>query len=603
MGCIRRLDQQMINIIAAGEVIERPASVIKELMENSIDGGARTITVSVEDGGRKLITVTDDGCGMGPEDLDQAFEAHTTSKIFCRDDLRSIATLGFRGEALASIASVARVSAVSRARDADAAFGIEIDCGNKGDVTPCSSDVGTRIQVRDLFYKLPARWKFLKTASTEMGHIAEQFTRIALAHDALTLHLWHNGKQVHRLIHDQAFVQRVSELFPGLELEESGSLLQTETQEKGMSIKAWLGRPEVSRVNNKYQYIFLNRRFIQDRGITHAIREAYRGLMEPNRYPLVFLFIQMPVDAYDVNVHPTKTEVRFYDSQLVHSQVLGCLRETLLGTNLFVQGSIPIQTPSPARPAGAGQRSGQRVAEAVSDFLRHHALRGDTPRLGFPEASAKDSPTGSRPPASLLEGTRTDKAFMGVQRPFIQIHDTYILAETDTGFILIDQHALHEKILFEKLSRAIQSRPLESQRLLIAQRVPCNEKQAGLIEAHRDLFHTLGIRLEPFGPRTYAVEAFPTLLQNVDPEAFIHDIMDLLAGHGGDLDCSQLLNELLNMAACKAAIKAGRKLSNLEIIQLLQDADLAESSSRCPHGRPTTIRFTLEQLNRQFLRT
>ncbi|MHC4387803.1 MAG: DNA mismatch repair endonuclease MutL, partial [Planctomycetota bacterium] len=338
MGQIVVLDQNMVNMIAAGEVIERPASVVKELMENSIDAGATKITVSVEDGGRKLIAVADDGCGMDAEDLAAALEPHATSKIKTTADLKGISTLGFRGEALASIASVAQVRAASRKADSASGNCIEIDCGSKGSVSPCSADVGTTIQVRDLFYKLPARRKFLKTANTEMGHIAEQFTRIALANCKLDMTLTSNGREIHRLVGGQSLRQRIAELFSS---EISENLLDVESREKGLDIHALLGKPAISRTTNKFQYIFLNGRFIRDKFISHAVKEAYRGILEPDRFGVVFLFIQMPYEDYDVNVHPTKIEVRFYNANLVHSQILGCLREKLLGTNLDVDAKLP----------------------------------------------------------------------------------------------------------------------------------------------------------------------------------------------------------------------------------------------------------------------
>ena len=355
MGQIVVLDQNMINMIAAGEVIERPASVVKELMENSIDAGVTKITVSIEDGGRKLISVTDNGRGMDGEDLARAFEPHTTSKIKTSSDLRSISTLGFRGEALASIASVAQVRAVSRARGSAGANCIEIDCGNKAGFNPCSADYGTTIQVRDLFYKLPARRKFLKTANTEMGHITEHFTRIALANNNLDMTLIHNGRELYRLAGEQDIRRRITELFSP---EIAENLIETESDERGLHLFALLGGPGTSRTNNKLQYVFLNGRFIRDKFISHAIREAYRGSLEPDRFPVIFLFIQMPYEDYDVNVHPTKIEVRFYNANLVHSQVLGCLREKLLGTNLETQARFP------AAPGSARLNQREKVARS-----------------------------------------------------------------------------------------------------------------------------------------------------------------------------------------------------------------------------------------------
>jgi len=315
MARIRILEENLINMIAAGEVIERPASVVKELLENSIDAGASKITVAVEDGGRKLIVVTDDGCGMDAADLAVAFKPHATSKIRTSRDLAGIATMGFRGEALASIASVSRLRVVSRRRNAIQANALEIDCGVEQDVKPCAGDYGTTIEIRNLFYKLPARKKFLRTANTEMTHIIEHFTRIALAHRAIDMTLIHNGRQIHRLPGNESLRDRIGQLLSGNIAEE---LLEIDSREKGIGIFALAGTPAIARGSAKFQYVFLNRRFIRDRFISHAIREAYRGLIEQNKYPVVFIFLELPPDAYDVNVHPTKIEVRFQNANLVH---------------------------------------------------------------------------------------------------------------------------------------------------------------------------------------------------------------------------------------------------------------------------------------------
>jgi len=631
MGQIITLDQNMINMIAAGEVIERPASVVKELMENSIDVGATKITVSIEDGGRKLISVTDDGCGMDAEDLAKAFEPHTTSKIRNSDDLHNISTLGFRGEALASIASIAQVKAVSRTKDSAAASCIEIDCGNEGAVRACSADFGTTIQVRDLFYKLPARRKFLKTANTEISHIIEQFTRIALgchfvgdafqksnerkqpnpqsssaASRSLNLALIHNGRELYRLSGNQGLRRRIAELFPILSVGTYEDFIEAESDEKGLHISVLLGTPNCSKTTSKFQYIFLNGRFIRDKFISHAIKEAYRGLVEPDRFPVAFLFIQMPYEDYDVNVHPTKIEVRFYNSNLVYSQVLACLREKLLSTNLEVRAKLPVAASVLAKEiAPAAGRRNQNIADAIAEFLKKHRPAQTSPQAGFtarnyyPAAKsgvsveyAADRPASSGLPQTIAE-----------QRNFIQIHDSFIVAQTEDGFVIIDQHALHERILYEHLCKRIAAGRLESQKLLIPESFELAAGQADVIEEHAELFEKLGIELAPFGPRTMAIQAFPTLLANAAPTDFVQDLIGLLDHKETALNAEKLLDEVLNMAACKGAIKAGQKLSNSEIEQLLADRAYTESASRCPHGRPTTIRFSMTDLEKQFKRT
>jgi DNA mismatch repair protein MutL len=599
MGQIVVLDQNMVNMIAAGEVIERPASVVKELMENSIDAGATKITVSVEDGGRKLIAVADDGCGMDAEDLAAALEPHATSKIKTTADLKGISTLGFRGEALASIASVAQVRAVSRTKNSSGGSCIEIDCGSKDSVSPCSADAGTTIQVRDLFYKLPARRKFLKTANTEMGHIAEQFTRIALANCKLDMTLTSNGREIHRLVGGQSLRQRIAELFSS---EISENLLDVESREKGLDIHALLGKPAISRTTNKFQYIFLNGRFIRDKFISHAVKEAYRGILEPDRFGVVFLFIQMPYEDYDVNVHPTKIEVRFYNANLVHSQILGCLREKLLGTNLDVDAKLPTAsaTGEKTRPSTARDRS-QQIADAMAEFFKKHR-----PAQRQPQQTSKEHGAAMRPSTKETGDSHRwhpEPVSDDGQARFMQIHDSFIVAQTDDGFAIIDQHALHERIIYEDLCRRIGESKLESQKLLIPESFELTDVQVDAIDKNTELFDRLGIELVPFGPKTMAIQAFPALLSEVSPVNFIQDLLDLLADKAGSVDAERLLDEVLNMTACKAAIKAGQKLTVSEIEKLITDKEEAEYGSRCPHGRPTTIRFSISDLEKQFKRT
>jgi len=624
MGRIVVLDQNMVNMIAAGEVIERPASVVKELMENSIDAGATKITVAVEDGGRKLISVADNGPGMDAEDVDMAFEPHSTSKIRTSVDLHSISTLGFRGEALASIASIAQVRAVSRTQDSAGANCIEIDCGDKAAVGPCSGDYGTTIQVRDIFYKLPGRRKFLRTANTEMGHIAEQFTRIALSccsvqpsalqneqqnadttTAGLDLTLMHNGKELYRLPVGQTLAERINALFPMLSDGASNDFIEARSSERGLHIYALLGKPAISRTSNRFQYIFLNGRFIRDKFISHAIREAYRGLLEPNRFGVVFLFITMPFEDYDVNVHPTKSEVRFYNANLVHSQILGAIREKLLGTNLETHARLPVAAGSLAAegPPSAGHRT-QEISDAMADFFKKHRQSHTQRQFGFRREPHWDANRQAASPTIVGESPApATPAIPTTSKTFIQIHDSFIVAQTDDGFVIIDQHALHERIMYEELQKRIRNGKLESQRLLIPQSFDLTEAEAGLIEENADLTEKLGIELVPFGPRAMAIQAFPSLLAKAEPLDFVRDLIDLLDRKDTGPDPQTLLDDVLNMAACKAAIKAGQKLTDSEMEQLLTRRQSTDSASRCPHGRPTTIRFTLKDLEKQFKRT
>jgi len=528
---------------------------------------------------------------MDGEDLARAFEPHTTSKIRTSKDLHGISTLGFRGEALASIASVAQVKAVSRVKDSPGANAIEIDCGNKGSLSPCSADVGTTVQVRDIFYKLPARRKFLRTANTEMGHITEQFTRIALANDDLDFTLIHNGRELYRLASQQSLCRRIAELFPTLSIRISEDLIEAASSEKGLHVLALLGKPGISRTNNRFQYVFLNGRFIRDKFISHAIKEAYRGLLEPNRFPVVFLFIRMPFEDYDVNVHPTKIEVRFYNANLVHSQILGALREKLLGTNLETEAKLPAATHARSGSPRPTLSRDQRIADAMTEFFKKHRPAQHQRPLEF-HATAR----GGMRDVSREKSTPYD-------RKFLQIHDSFIVVQTDDGFVIIDQHALHERMMYEDLCGRIRKSKLESQKLLIPESFEVTDSGADALKANAELIEKLGIELVPFGPRSMAVQAFPTLLGKVPPLDFVQDLMDLLDRKDAGLDAERLLDEVLKMAACKAAIKAGQKLTDSEIEQLLADKQDAGSASRCPHGRPTTIKFSISDLEKQFKRT
>ncbi|MFC1738012.1 DNA mismatch repair endonuclease MutL [Planctomycetota bacterium] len=599
MGRIVTLDSNMVNMIAAGEVIERPASVVKELIENSIDAVATQISISIEDGGRKSIKVTDNSCGMVAEDLAAAFEPHATSKVKIASDLRNISTLGFRGEALASIASVAQVRAVSRTKDSLQGQSIEIDCGNKGRLQPCSSDYGTSIEVRDLFYKLPARRKFLRTANTEMSHITEQFTRMALANRDLDMTLLHNSRELYRLSAAQELRQRIAELFSS---QISESLFETQSDEKGMHIHALLGSPDISRTNNKLQYVFLNGRFIRDKFISHAIKEAYRGHLEPNRFPVVFLFIRMPCEDYDVNVHPTKIEVRFYNANLVHSQILGVLREKLLSTNLDTHVKLPSALP---KGTPAADRT-HKITEAMNEFFKKHRPVQSQNRFSFTSAakSRAFSPPvpADKQTSQISRITELESASMA-EKKFMQIHDSFIIAQTEDGFIIIDQHALHERIIFEQLRMRINKSKLESQKLLIPESFELADSQTHLLETNSELMDKLGIELIPFGPKTYAVQAFPSILANASPTGFVQDLISLLEENESKLDSQEMLDKALSLTACKAAIKAGQKLTENEIEQLLVDREVIEHVSHCPHGRPSVIKFSLSQLEKQFKRT
>lgn len=598
MGRIKVLDQNTINMIAAGEVIERPASVVKELVENSIDAGAKEIAIYIEDGGKGLIRVIDNGCGMDASDLSVAFEAHATSKLKSSADLLNISTMGFRGEALASIASVAKVTVTSKTADSIEGNKIEIDCGIKGQLQPCSSNIGTTIDVRNLFYKLPARRKFLKTANTEITHIIEQFTRIALSNKEITLSLFHNDRQLYKLSAGSGTKERISKLFSA---DLADSLLQINSTEKNLEITVFLSRPENARGNNKFQYFFINGRFIRDKFLSAAVRDAYRGLIEPDKFPVVFIFFNMPADEFDVNVHPTKIEVRFDNANLIYSQVLGLIREKMLSMDLDVSASLPKTDNLLACEKNPNPQS-QQITDAITGFFSQSRPSASQSRFNFSDFARKSDSFA----AVQRENFYSQPAPQMPTEEFYQIHDSYIIVQTENGFLIIDQHALHERIIYEDLCRRLasdSSEKLESQKLLIPETFETTPVRQENINKVADILDKLGIVIEPFGPGLLAVQSFPTLLSKVKPVEFITDLLDILDESESKLDAERLLHKILDMAACKAAVKAGQKLNQVEMHQLLADKEAIERASRCPHGRPTAIKFSLAELEKQFKRT
>lgn len=701
MSRIRQLPPQIFNKIAAGEVIERPASVVKELMENSVDALATRLVVEVDAGGSERIRITDDGEGIHPEDLLLAVSSHATSKLETADDLFRIRTFGFRGEALASIAEVSRL--VLRSRTAEAIEGqeVRVDLGTLVPPAPCGCPVGTQIEVTDLFANVPVRRKFLKGVSTEFGHVAEQFTRIALAHPRLHLTLRHNGKLVYELPACDNLLDRIGMFFGR---DTSGKCIAVESEHGGVRVWGFVGHPSLSKATRKGQYLFLNGRWIQDRTLQHALGEAYRGLLMVGRYPVCFLFLEMPPDQVDVNVHPTKAEVRFQDTQPLYRQLLAAIRTKFLSLDLDSQlrvggrtpaeEGLPLREPSDARaevvqrelvawaksqsfdwsrPAGGSSRpgnaatpdggggpaatgpsegrvwspkaagysyltgqatapglvgtsvapSGASTAVAELDaFFDQAGPATVTAHRGSPHefetapvidpgaddfASLAPEPT-SRPAAESRSeepvvtqdapGTETATAPAPVRA--MQVHDCYLVVETEDGLTVVDQHALHERILYEQFRARVLAGTLESQRLLIPQPVELSAVDCALLAEHAAVLGSLGLGIEEFGGTTVVVTRYPGLLKKADPARIVRDVVDLLATGGKNVSPRDLTDSLLHMMACKAAVKAGQRLSPEEIDALLAQRHLVDDAHHCPHGRPTALTLTRAELDRQF---
>jgi len=641
MSRIKVLPDLLVNKIAAGEVIERPASVIKELVENAIDAGATEISIHVEEGGRQLIRVIDDGLGMTTEDLRLAVTPHATSKITSEDDLYHIATLGFRGEALPSIGAVSHLRIVSRPRDAIEGAEIVVSAERIESASAAGCRTGTTVEVRDLFFNVPARRKFLKANATEVGHINEQVARLALAHVDIGFELVNNQRVSLRLKRGVGPRERIAALF-GDEL--GSELIAIQRGDRGLHIEGYVAPPARSRATPANQYILLNGRYIRDRFIQHAVREAYRGLIEPSRYPVVFLFLTIDPALVDVNVHPTKIEVRWQDSNLVHSQVLAALRDQFLRSDLtpalraeadrsvfdrpvdvardpdavrqeaaeFFKSLAPIAPDHHGRYAegpvyagggehapAAGGRGALDVGPEVWDALYRPTAERMSPGDGAGDLGA---PADAERPGGTAERFELPAGGPESPRRALQVHNSYLVVETADGLVIVDQHALHERIMYDALRRQITEGPLESQRLLLPETMTATARELALLSEHGALLHRLGIEAEPFGRDSIAVHAFPSILKETDTAAFLRDLLDRLAEKGEQTHTEEIIHDILDMMSCKAAVKAGDPLTAEEINALLCQKDLVEKSSNCPHGRPTTLRLTIRDLEKQFKR-
>ncbi len=637
MPTIRQLPQSVINKIAAGEVIERPASAVKELMENAVDARATRIDVTVAKGGTELIRVVDNGCGISPDELPLAIASHATSKIEDADDLFSVTTMGFRGEALASISEVSRF--VMRSRTAESTEGVElqVDGGQAGELQPCGMPTGTVVEIRDLFFNTPVRRKFLKTPQTEFGHVAEAFNRISLAWPDRHFRLMHGERVVHDVPPATRWKERLVALF-GKELEEV--LIPVRGEHGDLKLTGYVADPTFNRSHTRMQYLLLNGRYIRDRALQHALAEAYRGLLLTGRYPVCFLRLDMPPAWVDVNVHPTKLEVRFQDSGQVYRHVLATLRNRFLSTDLTarVRDAAPPPAASPAPRTSAG-----RPPAAPAD--------GRAPGVGFTSQLVTESPRdlpweGPRVPASTTAGllaarlpssapsaaaphppptfqiedrpvdprvagdspgatadTRCQPASHAVDSRGLQLQNRYLVTESEEGIVIIDQHALHERVLYEALRERMSEGKLEQQRLLVPATVHLRPQEFAAVAESKELLGELGIEIEPFGGSTVAITAYPAILGNSPAEEVLRQVIEPLVAKGTPLERRDLLDEILHMMACKAAVKAGDRLAQEEVDALLAQRHLCHDAHHCPHGRPTALVFSREELDRRFQRT
>lgn len=604
---IQPLPLSLVNRIAAGEVIERPASVVKELVENAIDAGAKNILVEIEEGGKQLLRVIDDGCGIPESELPLAFAEHATSKIKTDDDLFNIFTMGFRGEALASIGAVSHARILSKTADSLGAFEISNNGGQLTPVRAAPGNLGTTVEIRDLFFNVPARSKFLKGASTESGHISDILLRLALPHPNVAFKLLSNGRKNLDLPATSNPVERLLCAWPE---EYADQRLPLDLASGNLKITGLVGLPELAHPTTRYQFFYLNGRHIRDRFMQHALRESYRGLTEPGRQPAAILLISIPPADVDVNVHPAKTEVRFKDSNHLHGLILSGIREALLGTDLSPKAIAFSNSPAPQDPQAQDNR--QRLADffkqtyAPTPTMSPSGAGVPTGQESFPANIPNPTYAPSPIPPSYVVPAAAHAPTLAAAptaMPAIQLHNSYLVTQTPEGMLIIDQHALHERILFEELLAKLTQGPLESQRLLIPEVVDVTETQSDILKRYNPLLEKLGVEVTEFGPTSVAIQAFPSFLEKLQPAKFLHDLLEKGEQNEKDLHEEEMLHDILDMMACKAAVKAGDPLTPHEIEALLTRKDLVDRASNCPHGRPTTLKLSLKDLEKQFKRT
>jgi len=606
---IRILPERLANKIAAGEVVERPASVVKELVENALDAGAGVVRVEAEAGGRRLIRVTDDGAGMTPDDALLALERHATSKIATDDDLFAISTFGFRGEALPSIASVSRFELLTRVQDRDEGVRIRVEGGVLGAVEPAGCAPGAVVTVRNLFFNVPARQKFLRSLSTELGHITDVLCRISLAHPSVHFQLLHDGHEIMDTPPSQDRSGRIADSLGMATLEKMREMrLDIDDLHH---IHGFTSLPDLNRSSSSHIYTYVNGRFIRDRLTNHAIIEAYRGFLPKDRYPVVALFIELPPSEVDVNVHPTKAEVRFREGGRIHDLI----RQAVLGaferkTAQASPGGLR-QTPADTPPQHhAEEKHGEEnvrqallkavenieakppSASAQSDFFRRPSvLKNATP----PKIELRHAPSPLTPVTEpKMEGYFSSLEILG------QLRNTYIVCQSTEGLTLIDQHAAHERTAFERLKRDYAARRIQRQALLFPETLELGLKETREMNRFMDVIASLGFEVEAFGSKSFLIRALPAILGKAEPRALVLDLLETLSEIRAIDSLTDRLDEVFARLSCHGVVRAGRSLSLEEMQALLKSLDEADYPLTCPHGRPISVRISYEELERMF---
>jgi len=573
--------------------VERPASVVKELVENALDAGARRVVVELEDGGMRRITVTDDGAGIAPDDAPLAFQRHATSKIREQDDLWRIGTLGFRGEALPSIAAVAAVELTTRARGNETGVRVRAEAGRVIDVQEAGTAEGTMVTVRDLFAPVPARRKFLKSLQTELGHVVDLLTRIALGAPGVHVRLLHQGREI--AVHPPVatLAERARQVFGADRVRGGRSFVD---ERLGITIEGFAFSPHLSFASARYVYQYVNGRPVRDRSVQHAVSEGYASLIPRGRWPGAIVKLVLPPADVDVNVHPAKHEVRFRLAHVVHDTVLGALRRTLAGASGLADDA-------PAEPVATALRTYTLRASPTaaplfpSGFIappRGAGTGADAPAVAVHEAPAAAPPTDADPSAEPATAGYASLRFVG------QVFRGYLVCEGADRIVLVDQHAAHERVAFERLRAQHRAGAIERQALLLPMTADLDPGQSEAVQARLDDLAALGFEIEPFGEHAFVVRAVPALLGHDDPRLLLEDLADGLAAVGSHLSAEEAIETVLGRIACHSVIRVGRGLTTAEVTRLLADLDALAYGSNCPHGRPVSVEFSRGQIERMF---
>ncbi len=598
---IRPLPAHLINQIAAGEVVERPASVVKELLENALDAGSTRIEIDIEQGGSKRIRIRDNGSGIPHEELPLALSRHATSKIASLDDLEHVRSLGFRGEALPSIASVSRLILSSRHTDATQGWQLFGDGQEVFDAPkPVAHATGTTVDVVDLFFNTPARRKFLKTEKTEFGHIEDTVRKIALSRFDVSFELNHNQKNTLRLrpAEDRSGAERrIAEVCGSTFVEQSVYL---DYEAAGLRLWGWVSLPTFSRSQADLQYFYVNARHVRDKLITHAVKQAYQDVMYHGRHPAFVLFLELNPQWVDVNAHPTKQEVRFREGRLVHDFLFRTLHQALADIRPGNEGTSP---PTSLSPSSSPSFAPSPVKERRSGG---EVPRGDyatyQPRLQMPVREQMAAYQQLYQPVTPLESADETDDMPPLGYAIAQLHGIYILAQNASGLVIVDMHAAHERITYEYLKQSMAADALRSQPLLVPTGLNVSRKEADYAEQHADTLRTLGFELDRMGQEKLTIRAVPSLLKDSDTEALVRDVLADLITHGASNRIQNAMNEILATMACHGSVRANRKLNIPEMNALLRDMERTERSGQCNHGRPTWTQMSLEQIDKLFLR-